>query len=73
VYSTHLVRAALQRRALIVVMRAERFWREAVSELSGYPQLFRKNNPQNVIISERNCAAGYRRIVSALTSASSST
>lgn len=50
-YSIHLVRAALQRRALIVAMRAERIWRQAIPELADDPSLYRLCNPQNVVVS----------------------
>lgn len=66
-YSIRLVREALQRRALIVAMRAERIWRQAIPELADYPDLYRLRNPQNVVISERNCPEGYATILSALT------
>lgn len=65
-YSLQLVRNALRRNALVVVMRAERIWRQALPELADYPFLFRLRNPQNVVISERSCPEGFATILRAL-------
>jgi hypothetical protein len=58
-----LVRAALRRRALVIVMRARRLWEGAVPELRGYQYLFRLNSPQNVMITRRNCPSGFEAVL----------
>jgi len=54
-YGFSLVREAMQRQAVIVLMRASKLWRSAIPELNTYSRLCTLNNPQNVVISERNC------------------
>ncbi|MGI0013416.1 MAG: hypothetical protein ACREBU_08260 [Nitrososphaera sp.] len=65
-YSVRLVRNALDRDAVIVVLRGEKFWREAVPELATYKQLHRIKNAQNVIITPNNCPEGYDSILAGL-------
>ena len=65
-YSFNLVRAAVQREAVMVLMRAERLWLEAVPELAAYPWLYRLRSRQNVIVSAANCPEGFGSIVAAL-------
>lgn len=54
-----LVRQALRRRAVVIVMRARRLWETAVPELRGYGRIFGLNSPQNVSIAPRNCPEGF--------------
>lgn len=54
-YGLQLVRLAIDRRALIVVMRSKSLWLRQVPELQTYPLICVLNNPQNVIVSPRNC------------------
>jgi len=54
-YGFSLVREAMQRQAVIVLMRASKLWRSTIPELNDYPGLCTLNSPQNVVISERNC------------------
>jgi hypothetical protein len=54
-----LVRQALRRRAVVIVMRARRLWETAVPELRGYGRIFGLNSPQNVSITPRNCPEGF--------------
>lgn len=65
-YSFGLVRAAMAREAVIVLMRAKRYWYEVVPELTTYPKAYELNSVQNVTISPRNCPAGWAEIVAAL-------
>ncbi len=62
-YSFSLVRAAIARGSLVVLMRAKRQWLGAVPELESYPQLLELKNPQNPTVSPGNCPDGYSRIV----------
>lgn len=61
-----VVRAAIGREAVIVVMRSARRWEAAVPELIGYRRRFDLRNVQNVAISPANCPEGYGEIVDAL-------
>lgn len=65
-YSFSLVRAALRREALIVLMRAERLWLETIPELAAYRRLFRLRSRQNVVLSAANCPDGFDAVVAAL-------
>jgi hypothetical protein len=65
-YSFTLVREALNREAIIVFLRGERYWMMAVPELAIYPHLCRVRSVQNPVISPANCPKGYDRAVAAL-------
>ena len=65
-YSFELVRAAMARRAVIVVMRAKRYWYEEMPELGTYSRAYGLNSAQNVTISPKNCPEGWVDIVAAL-------
>lgn len=58
-YSFHLVRNAMRRNAIVVLMRSRRLWFEAIPELKKHPKLFVLNSPQNTIISRNNCPDGF--------------
>lgn len=66
-YSFMLVRSAIGRGAVIVIMRAGESWFKRVPELKGYSRLQKLCNPRNVTISPGNCP-GYNDIVSAIQS-----
>ena len=65
-YSFGLVRSALSRNAVIVIMRSERLWRAALPELNHYPRCYCLQNPQNVVVTPNNCPDGYGEILAAL-------
>jgi hypothetical protein len=65
-YGFHLVHRAIDRGAIIILMRSKRLWLEAVSQLHGYSRLFELRNPQNPAISPRNCPQGYPLIAEIL-------
>jgi hypothetical protein len=70
VYSFGLVRDAVNRKAIIVFMRREDMWKEAVPELKNYDRLFQVKNVQNPAISPRNCPEHeYERVIEAITEA----
>ena len=46
-----MLREALRRRALVIIMCGKRFWEEAVPELSGYRWAFITRAPQTAVIS----------------------
>ena len=58
-YSFNLVRQAVQRKAMIVMMRSAKPWGQAVPELGDYTNLFALNSAQNVTISRKNCPEGF--------------
>lgn len=58
-YSFHLVRQAMQRNAVLIIMRSAKHWYRAIPELQQYPQLFELLNPQNVVVSSGNCPNGF--------------
>jgi len=59
--------SAIERKAVIVVMRAERLWRQKIPELGNYPRAFTLNSPQNPTVSPRNCPReGFDLVVSAI-------
>ncbi len=61
-----LVREALRRSAVVIVMRARRLWENAVPELRGYGRIFGLNSQQNVSITPRNCPDGFEVAVTEL-------
>lgn len=65
-YSIQLVRNSIERNAIVVVLRSERLWCEAVPELMNYRQLYRLRSVQNVTITPNNCPDGYESILAAL-------
>lgn len=65
-YSFFLVKKAIQRNALIIIMRSQRYWLKAIPELASYPMKYQLRNPQNVVISPNNCPDGYPEIMKIL-------
>ena len=65
-YGVHLVRQAMARNAVVVVMRSRRFWFDAVLELESYPRRFSLRNVQSTYVSPRNCPDGFDAIVGAV-------
>jgi len=63
-----LVQRAIDRGAVIVVMRGWERWRAAVPGLNGYPLGYRNNNPRQAAVSRRNLGdEPFDALVSALT------
>jgi len=67
-YGFALVRDAIARDAVIVVMRSLARWLAAVPELAGYSRRFGLRSVQNVTISPKNCPDGYAAVIDALRS-----
>jgi hypothetical protein len=65
-YGFSLVKHAVERKALVILMRSERLWLDAVPELHGYERYYKLQNPQNVVISQNNCPTGYQEIINQL-------
>lgn len=65
-YGVHLLRQAMARNAVVVVMRSRRFWFDAVPELASYPRRFSLRNVQSTYVSPRNCPDGFDAIVAAV-------
>jgi hypothetical protein len=53
-YSFALVSAAIERKAVILLMRAKRRWLEAVPKLYGYENLYEASSVQSAYVSRRN-------------------
>lgn len=65
-YSFHLVRRAIQRGAVVVLLRSRALWLAAVPELAHYPNLFGLRSVQNVSLTPRNCPTGFAAVVARL-------
>jgi hypothetical protein len=66
-YGFGLVRSAIGRNAVVVIMRARKRWLESVPELEGYAGVLTLNSPQNVVLSPGNFAGdGFGVVVSAI-------
>lgn len=65
-YGFSLLRAALKRKALVLIMRSERLWEEAVPELKHHKNKFKLRNPRNPMISAANCPDGFPAMIAAL-------
>lgn len=63
VYGFELVRRALDRGAVIVLMRSRKRWFDAVPELACYRRLYCLRSAQNVSLSQRNCPDGFPEIL----------
>jgi hypothetical protein len=61
-YTLSLVQAAIDRDAVVVVLRSVRRWTEAVPALANYKRRFILQSAQNVTISLRNCPLGFEEI-----------
>lgn len=58
-YGFALAEQAIDRNAVIVVMRNKNGWGNAVPRLMDYPRLFTLNGNLNPVISRRNCPEGF--------------
>ncbi len=70
-YGFSLVRSAIARGAVIVVLRARSAWLQAVPELGSYVRTYTLRNHQRVWITEGNCPDGYATVLAAIATASS--
>ncbi len=66
-YSFDLVRAAISRRAAIVVARSANRWYQAVPELVGHDRKFTLNSGRTPSISPNNCPQGFDEILQVIT------
>jgi hypothetical protein len=67
-YSLDLVERAIQRRAMIVLLRSERLWMACVPGLATYDRLHRVKNVQNPAVSRRNLPSAFDELLRQLTS-----
>ncbi len=65
-YSIELVRSAIGRGAVIVVLRAWSLWTAALPELAQYARAFKLRNRQRVWVTEDNCPDGFATIAAAI-------
>lgn len=65
-FALQLVRSAMARRALIVVMRGYQYWSVEIREFGAYRRVLRLSSPHNLTISRGNCPQGFDEIVAEL-------
>ena len=53
-YAIHLLKEAIGKQAIIVIMRGKKVWETAVPELIKYPNVYTLSSSQNVTVSEKN-------------------
>lgn len=70
-FSFSLVRSALSRKAIVVILRSRRLWMEAVPELLTYKRQFTLRNPRSTYLTPNNCD-GFDTIVRRLKQADNS-
>jgi hypothetical protein len=68
-YTFRLVREAMDRQAVIVFMRRDDMWKEAVPQLKQYDRLFQVKNVRNPAVSPKNCPEGFQEVVEAIAAA----
>ncbi len=65
-YTQRLVRAAIERDALVLIMRGGRFWRAFVPALTSHSLVGQLRNVQNATISPGNCPEFFEALVVAI-------
>lgn len=66
-YGFRLVQSAIDRDAVVVVMRSKRLWLEVISRMAEYRRFFALKNPRNPTLSPGNCPHNkFQLIVSAI-------
>jgi hypothetical protein len=65
-YSFNLLRSALSRRAVVVVLRGRRHWLGAIPELQDYNQIYCLRNPRRPTVSRGNCHESYESVLTAI-------
>jgi len=65
-YTHYLIQHAMERNAVIIIMRSYKLWTHAIPDLASYAHMYKLNSPQNVIISPNNCPDGFTKIVQVL-------
>jgi hypothetical protein len=68
-YSYWLVEQAMERDAVIVMMRSKKLWFGAIPALASYARLHHTRSVQNPTISSRNLPAGFAEVVQAIRNA----
>lgn len=65
-YTFGLVASAMERGAVIVILRSKALWTDAVPDLANYPRSFTHRNRRHPWVSQRNCPDGYTAIINAI-------
>lgn len=65
-YNFHLVKEAMKRDAIIIIMRSEKLWYSAVPELKDYQNKHKTKSYLNTILSENNLGEAYSHIIQKL-------
>jgi hypothetical protein len=60
------VRVSIASAAAIFITRGAKLWSTAIPELVGHPHLFTTRSTQNIVISPRNCPAGWDSAVAGI-------
>jgi len=61
-YNFNLVKQAMERNAVIIILRSKKLWLDAIPELNDYKNLRFTNNYRNTIISEGNLPKSFTEI-----------
>jgi len=69
-YSFYLVREAIRRQSVILLMRGEKHWLDQIPELASYAKRHSANSVQNPVVTKPNFGEGFDAAVEAITSAS---
>jgi hypothetical protein len=62
-YSFELVRTAMRRKAMIIIMRSRQLWYKSMPELEEYSLAFTLRNPRNPTLTRRNFPTGFFKMM----------
>lgn len=65
-YNFYLVKKAMERKAIIIILRSKKMWFEAIPKLEKYENLYFTNSYLNTILSENNLSKTFPKIVNIL-------
>lgn len=65
-YNFYLVEKAMERNAIIIILRSRKMWFEAIPKLEKYENLYFTNSYLNTILSENNLSETFPKIVNIL-------
>jgi hypothetical protein len=65
-YNFYLVEKAMERNALIIILRSRKMWFEAIPKLEKYENLYFTNSYLNTILSENNLGETFPKIINIL-------
>ena len=62
-FGFQLVRKAIKRKAIIIMLRSRELWYKAVPELINYPRVYYTKNARNVVLSSNNLEIGFMKMI----------